>query len=612
MSPVREDLRNVAIIAHVDHGKTTLVDGLLRQAGAFRDNQHMETCVMDSNPLERERGITILAKNTSVHYKGVKLNIVDTPGHADFGGEVERTVGMADGVLLLVDAAEGPMPQTRFVLRKALALNLKPIVVINKIDRPDARVEEVHHEVLELFLELEASNEQLDFPVIYACGRDGVAKADMKDELKDLRPLFDCILKHIPAPQADVEKPFRMRVASLDYNDYVGRIAIGRALEGKMSAGTNVTVIGREGKRRKAKIERVDVYEGLKRVEAALGTAGDILCLIGLEEVDIGETIATDENAEPLPVLAVDEPTLAMDFCVNNSPLAGQEGTYLTSRHLRDRLMKEIKSNVALKVEETDAADRFRVAGRGVLHLGVLIENMRREGFELQVSKPEVILKRKQGELLEPIERLTVEVPDALAGRVMELVGPRRAEMISMTKRGNLTHLEYHIPARGLIGLRTKVMNVTHGEAVIAHNFESWAPFKGEIGHRNMGVLVSMATGNSITYGLEAVSERGPLFVGAGEKIYEGMIVGEHVKDNDVIVNPCKLRKLTNMRSVGADKASSIPPPRVFSLEDALEYIADDELVEVTPKTIRLRKKMLKFKERKRGGENSVEEEDEA
>ena len=361
--PVRNDIRNLAIIAHVDHGKTTLVDGLLRQAGAFREGQHTETCIMDSNPLERERGITILAKNTSVRYEGVKLNIVDTPGHADFGGEVERTLGMADGVLLLVDAAEGTMPQTRFVLRKALNLHLKPIVVINKIDRPDARIEEVHHEVLELFLELEASNEQLDFPVIYACGRDGVAKADMKEDAKDLRPLFDAILKHIPPPQADVDKPFRMRVASLDYNDYVGRIAIGHAVEGKITPGTNVTVIGRDGTRRKARIERIDVYEGLKRVEAKEGTAGDILCLIGLEEVDIGETISTDENAEALPVLAVDEPTLSMDFCVNNSPLAGQEGTYVTSRNLRERLMKEVKSNVALRVEETDTADRYRVSG---------------------------------------------------------------------------------------------------------------------------------------------------------------------------------------------------------------------------------------------------------
>ena len=609
MSPVREDIRNLAIIAHVDHGKTTLVDGLLRQAGVFRENQHTETCIMDSNPLERERGITILAKNTSVRYQGVKLNIVDTPGHADFGGEVERTLGMADGVLLLVDAAEGPMPQTRFVLRKALALNLKPIVVINKIDRPDARVEEVHHEVLELFMELEASNDQIDFPVVYACGREGVAKADMKDELKDLRPLFDAILKHIPPPQADIAKPFRMRVASLDYNDFVGRIAIGRVLEGRIPPRTNVTVIGRDGKRRKAQIERIDVYEGLKRVEAPEASAGDIVALAGMEEVDIGETIASDPNAEALPILAVDEPTLAMDFCVNNSPLGGEDGTYVTSRHIRERLMKEMKSNVALKIEETDSADRYRVMGRGVLHLGVLIENMRREGYELQVSKPEVILKRKDGQVLEPIERLSVEAPDNLAGRVMELVGPRRAEMVTMGKRGNHTHLEFRIPARGLIGLRTKVMNATHGEAVMYHNFDSWAPFKGEISHRPVGVLVSMETGNSITYGLEAVSARGPLFIGAGVKVYEGMIVGEHVKDNDVIVNPCRMRKLSNMRSVGADKASSIPPPRDFSLEDALEYIEDDELVEITPKIIRLRKKMLKFKDRKKAGDVVIEEE---
>ncbi len=596
----RKDIRNIAIIAHVDHGKTTLVDVMLKQSGTFRANEQTTERMMDSNDLEKERGITILSKNTSIHYKDAKINIVDTPGHADFGGEVERVLKMVDGVLLLVDAFEGPMPQTKFVLSKALKLNLKPIVVINKIDKPNARPLEVLDKVLDLFIELEATDEQLDFPVIYVSGKTGVAKTDVNAEATDLKPLFDIILEKVPAPKGDEDAPLQILVSNVDYDDYIGRIAVGRIERGVIKNGQNVTLCGGHNNTNKsAKIGKLFTYSGLKRIETEEAKFGDIVAFSGIADVNIGDTVCAPECVEPLPFINIDEPTLSMTIGVNNGPFAGREGEFVTSRHIRDRLFKEVQTNLSLRVEETDSADTFKVSGRGELHLSVLIENMRRQGFELLVSRPSVIYKEIDGVMCEPMEHLVIDVPEEYMGVVMEKLGLRKAEMINMAPGSQgYTRLEFKIPSRGLIGYRSEFLTDTKGTGIMNHLFDGYQPSKGEIHSRLRGVLVAFETGEAVTYGLYNAEERGELFITPGTQVYEGMIVGVNAKNEDVVVNVCKKKHVTNMRASGSDEALRLSPPRQLSLEQALEFIADDELVEVTPKNIRLRKRILNKEQR--------------
>jgi len=596
---IREDIRNIAIIAHVDHGKTTLVDGMLKQSGIFRENEQVQERVMDSNDLERERGITILAKNTAVKYNGVKINIVDTPGHADFGGEVERSLKMVDGVLLLVDSFEGPMPQTRFVLRKALQLNLKPIVVINKIDRPDARPKEVIDEVLELFIELGADDDQLEFPIIYASSKDGYAVYELTDEKVNLRPLFETIIEKVPAPKGYFDKPLQMLVSTIDYDDYVGRIAIGRVERGVIKAGQPAVICKKDGRIENIKISRLYKFEGLKRIEASEATVGDIVSISGVGDITIGETVCDVQNPEPLPFIDIDEPTITMTFSVNNSPFAGREGTYVTSRHLRDRLFKELETNVSLRVEETDSPDSFKVSGRGELHLSVLIETMRRQGYEFQVSKPSVIYKEIDGVICEPVEYLIIDVPEDYMGVVMEKLGARKAELVNMhSANQGYMRLEFKIPSRGLIGYRSEFLTDTKGNGIMNSVFHGFEPSKGEIQGRQRGSMVAWEDGEAVTYGLYNAQERGTLFIEPGVKVYEGMIVGENARSEDIVVNVCKKKHVTNMRASGSDEALRLTPPRILSLEQSLEFINDDELVEVTPKSIRLRKRILDTEQR--------------
>ena len=595
---IRNDIRNIAIIAHVDHGKTTLVDAMLKQSGVFRANEHVEERVMDSNDLERERGITILSKNTAVMHDGVKINILDTPGHADFGGEVERVLNMVDGVLLLVDAYEGPMPQTKYVLRKALEAHLKPIVVINKIDRPDQRVEDVVDEVLDLFIELNADEDQLEFPVVYASARNGIAKLSMEDDNNNLEPLFKVILENIPAPDVDVEAPLQMLVNTLDYDNFIGRIVIGRVMRGTIHNGENVALMN-EDKVRPGKIGRLYAYQGLKRVEVDEAKAGDIVALMGLQDAEIGETIADKDNPEALKGIKIDEPTLSMVFYVNNSPFAGKEGEFVTSRHIRDRLFKEAETNVALRVEETESPDAYKVSGRGELHLSILIETMRREGFELQVGKPKVIMHRDEtGTLQEPMEALTIDVPQDYMGAVMEGLGLRKAELQNMTEMAGYLRMEFKIPARGLIGFRNQFLTDTKGNGIMNHVFAGYEDYKGEIPGRTRGSLVAFESGETTSYGIGNAQERGTMFVIPAEKIYEGQLVGENSREDDMDVNRCKKKHVSNMRASGSDEAIRLIPPRTFSLEQALEHINEDELVEVTPKSIRMRKKVLNRLER--------------
>ena len=594
-----QEIRNIAIIAHVDHGKTTLVDQIIKQAKIFRDNQEMQECFLDNNDIERERGITILSKNISINYKDCKINVIDTPGHSDFGGQVERVLNMADGVLLLVDSAEGPLPQTRFVLDKALKLNLKVVVVINKIDRPDARPDEILNKVFDLFVDLDASEEQLDFPVLYASGRDGWATTDLeKGERNSFLPLLDAVLEHIPCAPYH-EGPVQIQVSTLDYNDYVGRIGIGRVHRGTLKINQNVTLIKRDGSNAPAQIKQLFTFEGITRKEVEEVRCGDLCALVGVENIDISDTIASSDAPEGMPPIAIDEPTLSMTFLVNDSPLFGQEGKFISSRHIRERLLKEAERDVALKVEQI-GPDSFNVSGRGVLHISILIENMRREGYELMISQPHVISKEIDGKKCEPIELLTIDAPESSAGKVIEQVGIRRGEMVSMEPHGNRQLIEFHIPTRGIIGLRTKVMNVTSGEAIMSHLFDHYGPVKGEIPQRTNGVMISMAGGKSILYAIENLQGRGIFFVAPGEECYEGMIVGEHCKEGDIDVNVQKAKKLSNMRAAGSDHYVHVAPPLRMSLEEALEYIGDDEYVEVTPKNIRLRKKYLSELERKK------------
>jgi GTP-binding protein len=597
---IRNDIRNIAIIAHVDHGKTTLVDALLKQSGIFRANEHVQECVMDSNPLERERGITILSKNTAVMHKGIKINILDTPGHADFGGEVERVLTMVDGVLLVVDAYEGPMPQTKYVLRKAMEQHLKPIVVINKIDRPDQRATEVVDEVLDLFIELGADEDQLDFPVVYASARSGFAKLSMDDESDSMEPLFKVIIDNIPAPDVDASAPLQMLVNTLDYDSYVGRIVVGRIVRGTIKNGQNVTLMDEKGNRN-AKIGRLYTYQGLKRLEVQSAEAGDIIALIGLSDANIGDTIADPEHPEALKGIKIDEPTLSMVFTVNDSPFAGTEGQFVTSRHIRERLMKEIQTNVAMRVKETETTDTFVVEGRGELHISILIETMRREGYELGIGKPKVIFHRDaNGKLLEPMEALTIDVPQDFMGTVMEDLGLRKAELQNMHDMSGYLRMEFKIPARGLIGFRNQLLTDTKGNGIMNHVYAGYEPYKGPIPERTRGSLVAFEQGETTAYGLANCQERGNMFVVPGEKVYEGQIVGENSRENDIDVNPCKKKHVSNMRAAGSDEAVHLVPAKVFSLEQALEHINDDELVEVTPKSIRMRKKVLNRLERGR------------
>lgn len=598
----RKHIRNIAIIAHVDHGKTTLVDKLLQQSGIFRDNEAVQERAMDSNDIERERGITILAKNTAITYKDFLINIVDTPGHADFGGEVERIMKMVDGVLLVVDAYEGCMPQTKFVLRKALEHHLTPIVVVNKIDRPAARPAEVIDEVLDLFIELEASDDQLEFPVVYASGLNGTSSLVPEQQDDNMLALYETIIEHIPAPTENVEEPLQFLVTLMDYNEYLGRVAIGRVNRGVIRQGQAVAVMTRDGGKKSARIEKLFGFQGLRRVEVEEAGAGDIVAIAGIKDINIGETIADPNQPEALPVLKIDEPTLQMTFLVNNSPFAGREGKWVTSRKLRERLFKELETDVSLRVDETDSPDAFIVSGRGELHLGILIENMRREGYELQVSKPEVIVKEIDGAKMEPIERLMIDVPEESMGAVMESLGSRKAEMVNMINSGNgQVRLEFLIPARGLIGYGTHFLTLTRGYGVMNHAFDSYGPLVGgQVGGRHEGVLVSNDNGVSTLYGILSIEDRGILFVEPSTDIYEGMIVGEHTRDNDIVVNICKEKQLTNIRSATKDDTVKMKTPRLFSLEQALEYLNDDEYCEITPKSIRLRKKILNKNERER------------
>ena len=600
-----QNLRNIAIIAHVDHGKTTLVDSLLKQSHVFRDNEKVQERVMDSNDLEKERGITILSKNTSVMYKDIKINIVDTPGHADFGGEVERVLKTVDGVLLLVDSFEGAMPQTREVLKKALALNLKPIVVINKIDRPGARPEKVVDQVIELFIELNATDEQLDFPVVYASAKNGVSKLSMEDADQDMTPLFETIINTIKAPDCDEEGPAQMLISNIDYDDYVGRMGVGRVERGKITLGMNVAICKDEGKVIQGKIAKLYTHVGLKKVEVEEVKAGDIIEFSGIADLSIGDTLCDPEHIEKIPFVNIDEPTVSMTFSVNNGPLAGREGEFVTSRHIRDRLFKELERNVSLRVKEGDTPDSFEVSGRGELHLAVLIETMRREGFELLVSRPKVIIKEIDGVKCEPIESLVVNVPDDCVGTVIEKLGRRKAEMVNMepAEEGH-TKVEFDIPARGLIGYRTEFLTDTKGEGTMASIFKCYEPFKGEVVARVRGTIIAFEAGKSITYGLYNAQEKGDLFIGPGVEVYEGMIVGLNSRGEDLAINVCKEKHLTNTRASGSDDALRLVPPIQMSLEKAIEFIQDDELVEVTPKSIRLRKKILNNKERERATRN--------
>lgn len=592
---IREDLRNIAIIAHVDHGKTTLVDEMLKQGGAFRENQSVAERVMDSNDLERERGITILAKNTSVMYKDTKINIIDTPGHADFGGEVERVLSMVDGALLLVDAAEGPMPQTRFVLSKALEMGLKIVIVVNKIDKPDARLDEIGDEVLELLLDLDANDEQLESPLLFCSGRAGTASLSQYEEGKDLTPLFETILNYIDPPKGDEDGDLQMLISSIDYNEYVGRIGIGRINRGSIKVNQPV-IVGDYHESKKpynAKVVSLLQIQGLQRVPVQEATVGDIVWVSGIENITIGDTVCANTNYEPLEFTKVSEPTVEMTFSVNDSPFAGREGKFVTSRQLRKRLFDELLRDVSLRVEETENTDSFRVCGRGEMHLSILIENMRREGYELSVSTPKVLYKTIDGVKCEPIERLVIDVPNDCTGAVMEKMGTRKAEMVNMHPQGSRTKIEFLIPARGLFGYKSEFLTDTKGEGIMSSVFEGYEPYKGEIPRRNTGSLVSFETGDAVTYGLYNAQERGTLFIGAGTPVYEGMIVGASPKVEDLVVNVCKKKHLTNTRASGSDDALRLIPPRKLSLEDSLEFIADDELLEVTPKSIRIRKRIL-------------------
>ena len=604
----RDDIRNIAIIAHVDHGKTTLVDRLLQQTGTFRSNERLVERVMDSNDLERERGITILAKNTSVRYGGVKINIVDTPGHADFGGEVERTLTMVDAVLLLVDAAEGPMPQTRFVLKKSLELGLRPIVVINKVDRSDARPHEALDEVFQLCLDLGASEEQLDFPVIYASAKLGYARRELEDRDTGVKALLDTILEKVRPPEGDDEADFQMSVTNIEYNDYLGRLAIGRILRGKVRDGADVALIKHDGADERARVTRLSVFEGLKRVDVEEAAAGEIISLAGFPDVAIGETIADPLNPVALPAIRVGEPTLSMEFLVNDSPLAGTEGKYVTSRNIRERLQREVRSNVSLRVEETDSPDRFVVSGRGELHLAILVETMRREGYEFQLSRPRVITRQEGSQVLEPMEHLVVDVEETALGVVMEKLGARRAEMTNMSGAGTgRVRVDFLIPARGLIGFRNEFLSDTRGSGVMSHVFHGYGPHKGEIAGRTRGALVVKEPGESVSFALSNIQERGTMFIGPNVRVYEGMIVGEHARETDLVVNICKKKHLTNMRASGSDEAIRLTTPRQMGLEHCIEFINDDELVEVTPRSIRLRKRVLNYQDRKRSERPALE-----
>ena len=604
MKTKREDVRNIAIIAHVDHGKTTLVDELLKQSGVFRENQEVAERVMDSNDIERERGITILSKNTAVFYKGTKINIVDTPGHADFGGEVERVLKMVNGVILVVDAFEGAMPQTKFVLRKALDLDLPVIVCINKIDRPEARPAEVIDEVLELFIDLDASEEQLDCPFVYASARDGYAMLDMEDKPENMIPLFETILEYIPAPEGDPEAETQVLISTIDYNEYVGRIGIGKVDNGTIRTNQDVVVVNHHDpeRREKVRISRLYEFDGLSRVEVKEASIGSIVAISGISDLSIGDTICSPENPRAIPFQKISEPTIAMQFKVNDSPFAGREGKYVTSRHIRDRLFRELNTDVSLRVEETEDMDTLKVSGRGELHLSVLIENMRREGYEFAVSKAEVLYKKDEnGKLLEPMELAYIDVPDEFTGVVIEKLGQRKGELRSMGPiGGNYTRMEFSIPSRGLIGYRGDFLTDTKGNGIMNTAFDGYAPYKGDIQYRKQGSLIAYETGESVTYGLYSAQERGTLFIGPGEKVYAGMVIGENGKTDDIEVNVCKTKHLTNTRSSSADEALRLTPPRILSLEQALDFIDTDELLEVTPKSLRIRKKILDPKLRKR------------
>lgn len=590
----QKNIRNIAIVAHVDHGKTTLVDAMLKQSGAFRENEQLEERVMDSGDIERERGITILAKNTSLMYGDTKINIIDTPGHADFGGEVERGLKMADGILLLVDAFEGCMPQTRFVLKKALALNLKPIVVVNKIDRPNARPYEVVDEVLELLIDLDATDEQLDSPVVYASARDGYASLSPEEKGENLKCLFDLIMETIPAPTGELDAPFQMLVSNIDYDEYTGRIAIGKIERGSINVNAPVTVC-RGDKTENAKITKLFTYANLGKVVAESASVGDIVALSGMADINIGDTVCDPSAPEPLPFVEIDRPVLSMTFSVNDSPFAGLEGEYVTSRHLRDRLYRELLSNISLEVKDTDSTESFTVSGRGELHLSVLIEEMRRQGYEFQVSKPEVITKTIDGVLCEPIERLTIDVPEEFTGTVMEGVGARKAELINMAPSANgFCRMEFKIPARGLVGYRDKLLTETRGTCVMNHVFDGYEPFKGEIPTRNRGSLVAFEQGEAIAYGLFGAQDRGTMFISPGEKVYEGMVVGENSRQDDIVVNVCKRKQATNTRASGSDEAVRLTTPRVMSLEQCIDFLGPDELLEVTPEHLRIRKRILR------------------
>lgn len=604
MKTKREDVRNIAIIAHVDHGKTTLVDELLKQSGVFRENQEVAERIMDSNDIERERGITILAKNTAVYYKNTKINIIDTPGHADFGGEVERVLKMVNGVILVVDAFEGAMPQTKFVLRKALELNLPVIVCINKIDRPEARPDEVIDEVLELFMDLDASDEQLDCPFVYASAKAGHAILDLTDEPKNMVPLFETILDYIPAPEGDPEADTQVLISTIDYNEYVGRIGIGKVDNGTIAVNQDMIVVNAHepDKQKKVKISKLYEFDGLNKVEVKEATIGSIVAISGITDISIGDTLCSPEHPSAIPFQKISEPTIAMQFLVNDSPFAGQEGKYVTSRHLRERLMRELNTDVSLRVEETENADSFKVSGRGELHLSVLIENMRREGYEFAVSKAEVLYKRDtNGKLLEPMETAYVDVPDEFTGTVIDKLSQRKGELQNMSAgNGSTTRLEFSIPARGLIGYRGEFMTDTKGNGILNTSFDGYAPYKGDIQYRKQGSLIAFETGESVTYGLYSAQERGTLFIGAGEKVYAGMVIGQNGKTDDIELNVCKTKHLTNTRASGSDEALRLTTPRVLSLEEALDFIDTDELLEVTPKSLRIRKKTLDARLRKR------------
>ena len=608
MRTKREDVRNIAIIAHVDHGKTTLVDQLLRQSGVFRENQELVERVMDSNDLERERGITILSKNTAITYKNTKINIVDTPGHADFGGEVERVLKMVDGVILVVDAYEGAMPQTKFVLRKALELKLAVMVCINKIDRPDARVDEVVDEVLDLFIELDADEDQLDCPFVYASAKGGYALKEMGDEPKDMQPLFDTILDYMPAPEGDPDADTQMLISTIDYNEYVGRIGCGKIENGSLKVNQDVVIVNAHDpeKKRRVKVSRLYQYDGLQKVECESATIGDIVAVSGIADIHIGDTLCAPEYPMPIPFQKISEPTIAMHFMVNDSPLAGQEGKFVTSRHLRDRLLRELNTDVSLRVEETDSADCFKVSGRGELHLSILIENMRREGYEFAVSKAEVLYKKdEQGKLLEPMELAYIDVPDEFSGNVIQKLSLRKGELQGMSANGNgSTRMEFSIPSRGLIGYRGEFMTDTKGNGIINQVFDGYGPYKGEISYRKQGSLIAFESGDALTYGLFNAQERGTLFIGPGTKVYAGMVIGQNGKGEDIEVNVCKAKHLTNTRSSGADDALKLIPPKQMSLEQCLEFIDTDELLEITPESLRIRKKILDASQRKRAAHN--------